>query len=790
MKKTFTVFLALLLAITLFLSLPAKVFADSTTEKYVSEIRLGVDKKADKALAALDGYEILKGADGKPVDLNKDAGGGTGSKGDRVVYLGFKRTSDRSEAVTDLAVMNMNGGYKVEDYKALMEKQMKEQILPFVDGFMAAIEEYRENYTSSVPANQERAAYIHDMLNELTDDDCGGAGLGDLLLNETKYEMGDAAYNALSDADKKQHADIVTIVAQANGKATYIMANLLTRAADTAEDTWLERFASTTYEDMEDETGLSPSKARQQLARLYEDDALKILESWDALREALLGAEQDAADVEAAEAPDDSVIDAKVQAVEDGYSDEKMIDAVEEILDQTNERYDVYNKFCNFAASAYLSETEYEDGTLYDFFTQTYEDIEDDITVLYPLVAALSAGQKAGMEFISLREMILIAAIDGEGYKTVEGEMFSGGSIYDGVDREIFEPGAVALTSDAIRTEKALRTEDDTSDSPLHWYNYALMGLAGVSAIGCAASYIYNLKLINSRAFNECERLLETTFAKGDPKYVKKLHDLRDLYDTQMKYNSAQFKNIDKEAWVQEQFAAEKQATVEKLESFQAKNTVSKWLSVGFAVATVVITAVTLWLTFRDLKNYYKVDYTPIPRYIVDEKDITAYNARGEKIVIKNQEAYYKAVHCNRTADADFYSVLGSIGDLNGDVGRQWLALYAERNRANAPILADSFKVSDQEQIPAGYELGIHMFGSAAVENLNNPLYVWKSDAPKVFVYFKVDASAANNGAGATGSVFSGGMLALTGAAGLALGALAAALCMTAFRKRKEKAAA
>ena len=33
---------------------------------------------------------------------------------------------------------------------------------------------------------------------------------------------------------------------------------------------------------------------------------------------------------------------------------------------------------------------------------------------------------------------------------------------------------------------------------------------------------------------------------------------------------------------------------------------------------------------------------------MVDEADITAYDDKGEKIVVKNQSAYYKAVTCNR----------------------------------------------------------------------------------------------------------------------------------------------
>ena len=796
MKKLSTILITLLLALTIAMSLPVQVFADSTTEKYISEIKIGVDKKADKALAALEGYEILKGDDGKPVDLNKDAGGGVGSKGNRVVYLGFKRTGDRSEAVTDLAVMNMNGGYRTKDYEVLMEKQMKEQILPFVNVFLAAIEEYRENYTSGNPSNKARAEYIHDMLNEMKDDDCGGAGLGDLLLNETKFEMGDAAYEALSDSEKNQHADLVTIVAQANGKAVLLLSNLITRAADTNDNTWIDRFLSVSYDDMADETGLSPSKAKRELDRLYYDDAQKILASWDTLREQLLSAEEDASELDDAEAPDPTEAEEKMQDAQKDLDDEKVQDAIGAYLDNSVTLWDIADKINNIAAHDYLASVEYEDGTLLDFFTQTAEEIEEnDISALYPMVAAFTEGQKAGLEFISLRELILIGATDEKGYKTQSTDAFTGGSIYAGVDREIFEPGGIALTSDAIRTEMALDTENNTADSPLHWYNYALMALTGVSVLGVAGSFAaYSFM---GRTLSYTQNLLNTQFQIGSKEmvsYCKKLWvNYNQLVDAKIAEIQQATKapvspnQVDKlyNDYVKKTFFEEKGIAENKVAQLESGRTLSKWIGVGMSVAVVVLTAVTVWLTIRDLKNYYKVDFSPMPRYIVDEKDLIVYNAKGERIIVNNTAVYYKAVKCNRTEDAEYYKVLGEYGDLNGDVGRQWLGLYAERNPASAPILANSFKVSDQEQIPAGYELGIHTFGSAAAENLNNPLYVWKSDAPKVYVYFKTD-SAANNGAAVTGSGFTGGTLALTGFSGLALGALSAILCMTLFKKRKE----
>ena len=120
---------------------------------------------------------------------------------------------------------------------------------------------------------------------------------------------------------------------------------------------------------------------------------------------------------------------------------------------------------------------------------------------------------------------------------------------------------------------------------------------------------------------------------------------------------------------------------------------------------------------------------------------------------------------------------------MNGDVGKQWLALYAERNINKAPILADSFMVvKNSNEIPAGYSNGIHMFGTDIAENLNTPLYVWNSSAPQIFVYFRTAGADAST----AGSNYSAGTVALTGAAGIAVGALAAAFGMKLSGKRRK----
>ena len=81
------------------------------------------------------------------------------------------------------------------------------------------------------------------------------------------------------------------------------------------------------------------------------------------------------------------------------------------------------------------------------------------------------------------------------------------------------------------------------------------------------------------------------------------------------------------------------------------------------------------------------------------------------------------------------------------------------------------------------------MFGSDAAFNLNSSLYDWNNDAPSVYIYFQTDDTAS---ASTAGTNFSGGMLALSGGAGIAIGAVVSALAMKTKRKsdkRKEAAA-
>lgn len=767
----------------------------------------------DKAEA--EGYKILCGDDGKPIDLNQGSGStAIGAKGNKKVYLGYKTTSDRDDAITDLALMNMKGGYDTAEYDKLMEGQMSKQIVPFVDSFLATIKEYRENYSSDIEENRARAQFIHDALNKLTDDDTAGAGLGDLFLNETVYEMAKPKWDALSDkeredtsfyeinnkvrdslpdAEKNKHADLLTIVAQSNGKITLVMQNLLTRGADTNEENWLERFENTTYEDMLEFDGGATTDTVSALDKKYEDDANSILEKWDDFRGQLLDFEKNIETADNYDGEKNAEISQELKNLNENTDPEKAAEILTDCAVQQLENAEFMNCIQNATIYGILESIDYLDGTMLDFFSMTSDEIEDDITLLYPLVASLSEGQRAGLEFLSLLDLFNVALTTAEGYKDIDLSKIERASIYADVDRGIYQKGGVGLTSDALRADALRKMAEQNGNSFMDMFSastIAMMALTGACALGTFFSLgAYATVKLDIMSVNKINSIYSKLKGSGYGQYTYTLTDqhnanvlLKSHPEFQSRINSAgHYLRLDE---------VSQSYTDKYVKTMAPKSTVPGYLSVGFAVAMIALAAVTAYLSYRDMKAHYNVDFTPIPHYMVEEKDITVLNENNEKIVIKNQSAYYKAVESNRQKGDSYYKNIGTCADLNGCVNPQWLALYYVKNEAMSPILASSLKaVVGSSDVPDGYTTGIHMFGEGAAFNLNNKLYCWNQKAKSVMVYFKADASAAKS-AGSAGSNFSGGTLTLVGVGGIAVGALISGLAVNEIgRKKRIKAA-
>lgn len=318
-------------------------------------------------------------------DLNEGKSSQATGIHNAVAVMGIKRTSDPTEAITDMAVMNMgtndNRGYSFDDYESLV-KQKKTDIDEFINTFVPALQEYRDNYNGKgSEGGKKRAQMANDILNKFYDGDPNGdyavndtgKPLADLLLNKTKTEIGDDAYNKLSAEQKLNTADLQQIILESSGPAVLIIEQALALATDTAETSWLDRLNGLSGEGLVEHIAeyapeakgqdLAPSAAMSLLAAHFEDYSKQLAADWINVHENIVWYE--------------SYCDDNNLWQEDDESDEAYSEKVEkyfnELLEKDEERYlRELNRFNN--VSAYyniLPEIEYSGEwgkTLYDFF--------------------------------------------------------------------------------------------------------------------------------------------------------------------------------------------------------------------------------------------------------------------------------------------------------------------------------------------------------------------------------------------------------------------------------------
>ena len=830
MKKLRTVIISALLCATMLVMTPAQVIATAAEPEekvYVSEVKVGMGETSEEAAKELldEGYTILTKDDGKYADLNEKAGSKSLLKSgpnQKIVYVGYKTTTDASEAVTDLAVMNMNGGYSFEDYESMMNKQMDTQIKPFMDRFIATLTEYRENLKKPKDsANYKRADYYRTLLNKLTDDDTGGKPLGDLLINETKYEMGDEAYNKLSDAEKKNHCDILTLLMQGNGQAVQLMETELTKAADAGDNTWIERFQKTSLDSLtesikEEDPTLTPSEINAELDKKYNDDAKKILAKWSAFGEILAGYDEavDKLNEYAESESNTDEVNEKIDAIDENTTEEELVAVGLDVMENEAKMVDSGVATEDVIARDYLNAIEYNDGTMLEFFERDQSEFNDEDTIreLYPIVESLSGGQIAGLDFLSLKDMVIMAFTTEDGYASVNVDDLEPGSIYQDVNREIYEVGGVALTNDALRAKANAQDAEKTFElSTTGIVLWSCTAAAGAAAAGTAiASSLTKVPAINNTNAQSFSNFIDLNKLKEVNYSIKQIEKNITYFTNKMNNSINQsFKDgykVGVEAWTNNKIRAENKLNdmfSEATKQANSKSTICKYLAAGFTIAMALLAGFSIYTTVTELMEYYKVDFAPIPKYIVDEVDITAINDKGEQVMIQNQTAYYKAVLCNRTegksdTEKENYKILGERNDLNGDVGKQWLALYAVKYENGMPILADSLKVKlGKGDIPDGYSTGIHRFGESGAFNLTSKYYCYNDPNEGTYVFFKNEEAtvkelaeaAAQNTAETTGSLFSAGSIAISAVGGLLVGCFITWIITANMKKKNEEPA-
>ncbi len=739
-KKIFRALISVMLVLAICSVTCTNAFAASIKkDKYVKEVFLSYGSTADEAKNYLtdNGYEVVDN------NLNEGADDLLSSK--RAVYLGYKTTNKADEAITDMKLMNMNGGYSVQDYQMLLESQ-KANLKIFLNDFIVAVNEYRNNYNKK----QERAIAAHDLLNLLYDDDTEQY-VGDLLLNKIKEEYTDEEWNALSAEEQKKAADMTTILMQGNSNSIVIIEQVIALAADDNDSVWVTRYENAkTYdemiEDLMNTKKITVNDATKQLAAEYDEDAKALASKFAEYKTYLYE-----------------------DYVNTGISLESS-EADRTAYEKENEDFD--------SASWLVAGTHYEllatlmndDVSLLDLITSDDYDIEgEDRYLLYPLLSVLTKGQRACFDFLSMFQLVSCGINGDEAMKQaienfdIAGYKEQNVSVYDGIDRSVFT-GDVALTNEALRLQASSGKNPTTNwTDALSDTSLILLCVMGVTFVATATSWI-----LGSGAL---EKLGDYYYEKGyniGEISTKTRNQIRN----DMKFNDALKLEAKADKYKEKSFSLYKASGNAKLWG-RIMNIAKYAMTAIFFVLAVI----SLWYAISEVMDYYDAKYTPIPLYVVDQ----ATNEDDESVY-----TYYKAVKCNRVASnlvTDNNKLLGEFGDINGDVGKQWVALYTTTDKsAGDPITADFVVQYNDTNIPNN-KVALSMFGESVAQNLTNKKlgYTYSDGKSGIYLFYGTDTSIF------TGSVFSNGVYALGGAGVVAIIAIAAVLIRKSVKKKNNK---
>lgn len=167
-----------------------------TKQQYVARLKQFDSTKAlEKA-----GYEPVRDQDGNAANLNQ----GTGKK---AVYLGYVKTKNPEDAITDIAVMDMKGDYIFNDYKELLKAQ-KTEIKTQLNAFKIAVKEFRNNYKRKT----KMAEYAYSLLAYYVDGKEGDAYAGQGEYKDSGRTLSDL-FTDETCSDKK----LEKILLQSNG---------------------------------------------------------------------------------------------------------------------------------------------------------------------------------------------------------------------------------------------------------------------------------------------------------------------------------------------------------------------------------------------------------------------------------------------------------------------------------------------------------------------------------------------------------------------------------------------
>jgi hypothetical protein len=325
MKNILKGILSIILVISMLLCATVPVFA-AAEEEYICDLRIVYADDYEEAREILDESEF---SDYRLLDENLNEG--TGEDG---AWLAYKVTTDIEDAITDMAVMPMNGGYQAGNYQEMI-KQSYDEYIEMGGVYLDAIEYFIEAYE----AGHYLAKSAFRQLNFYSiEEDYDGEKLGDIFF------------------DGVDEGELATMFMEGNIYATKNIRSLIAMGVSYNADgkTYLQKVADEAARYTADNTVYKNEK--------YNDLAQMVAETIPTI---------------VALVKDLSTYEAELDYTDDTLTEEEM-----------------YYSEAKFVADN-LRDVQYLDGkTLYQFIMD-YKINKKDYSSLYPLVAALNEGQVA-----------------------------------------------------------------------------------------------------------------------------------------------------------------------------------------------------------------------------------------------------------------------------------------------------------------------------------------------------------------------------------------------------------
>ncbi len=421
--KLSKILISMLLVVTMCITMVMPASAGRVTY-YLSDLKMAEASTADeaKAILAEAGYTVL--------DKNLNPGGS------KAVYLGYMKSKNVDDAITDVRVMNMKGGFNISDYETIFEEAM-DTYSSEVNNIRIAAKEFAENYK----AGKKEAQLAYRQLNYYYVENDKGV----------KTYMGDYMLNF--PADNKGFADILL---KGNPNILNNIRILLSMGVADGGDL-IERIKAAT----KDEAVYGKAK--------YFDDAKELAGKIQQLKKML----------------DDAIAE---------------IDEIEADPDMTEAEKEAALLMPEYIVTLLLSfdvalETIPCGDTTYSDYFETTTDV--DYALLYPFVDAMTEGQKAMAVSGQVHSVLVYNAVEMNDEeleaKLAEVEKdYEPLSVYFGTDMNLLE-GAVAVTSDALREEAATGnswfacfTGNMAGDITIS----SLFGVGGVALMGISAHFL------------------------------------------------------------------------------------------------------------------------------------------------------------------------------------------------------------------------------------------------------------------------------------------------------------